>query len=52
MANCGFEWSMCATCANSGSSLCPIEHTRTIKELKEEIEELEDRVNQIDQKTK
>jgi len=41
MANCNFEWSMCQTCANAGSNLCPLENNRTIRKLKDEIEDLE-----------
>lgn len=45
---CNFEWTMCETCASAGSSLCPLEHNRTIKRLKQEIEDLKAKLNNIE----
>jgi len=48
MANCNFDWSMCETCANAGSNLCPLENNRTIKNLKRKMRELEDKVEELE----
>jgi len=48
MAKCNFEWSMCTTCANAGSSLCPLENNRTIRELQDKIDDLENEIDDLE----
>ncbi|MFA5413524.1 MAG: hypothetical protein WC348_03215 [Patescibacteria group bacterium] len=48
MPKCNFGWSMCSTCANAGSNLCPLENNRTIQELQRQIKELESRVYDLE----
>jgi len=47
MANCNFDWSICQTCANAGSNLCPLENNRTVRKLKNEIEDLEGKIDDL-----
>jgi len=49
MSKCNFEWSMCQTCANAGTNLCPLENNRTIQELKDEIEGLLARIIDLEE---
>lgn len=51
MANCKFDWSICQTCANAGSNLCPLENNRTIKELKDSIKNLENKMDDLEGET-
>ena len=48
MEKCDFDWSLCVTCANARSSLCPLENNPTIKNLKREIQDLEYRLNNLE----
>ncbi len=48
MANCNFDWSMCTTCANAGSNLCPLENNRTIQDLKDRVDELESKIEEME----
>lgn len=50
MAKCNFDWSMCTTCANAGSSLCPLDNHRTIKNLKRRMDELEEKIERFEYK--
>jgi len=47
MSDCNFEWSMCATCSKTGSKSCPLENSRTIKDLKSRVDYLEDEIRKI-----
>lgn len=49
MANCNFNWSMCQTCSSQGSSQCPIENNRTIREIKRRLDDLEQKIDNINE---